>query len=376
LGILNNRLLQEYESQPKNRYILSVLYASNCLPEQVSTFLQDKALRNRENIGFEELVLKQGWIPICSHLPDIATKLLKAILCKDEHHDRLGYSDLFGLGIENHLWSPPTYFEGPFLAFLRMHEKQGLELINSIVNHSTEFWKRREEYDDRKPLPQILKIGEEDTNIEIWGDEYVYRWYRFPSVAPDTITCALMALEYWLNGEIKNNKKAPEQLFRNIFIDTKSIAMVGVCASVALANINVCQKSILPILENPAFWIADKQRLIADSTAANSTKTFSDYFSLNRSQEKNNYRILLELANQPHRKLDLRDFILRILIGPKTLSQNLANAMRTFPNRIPTFFEEDKQNSELLQQRLDDCRILAAQAEIKNYEISEINGQL
>jgi hypothetical protein len=376
LSILNNGLLEEYEDQPKNRFILSALYAANCLAEDLSQFVRTKALRGSDHKtwGFEELILEQGWIPICSFLPEVATDLLKAILCINPKNERLEYHNFFELGIRHNHWNPPTYLEGPFLGFLRMHEERGLELITAVVNHATEVWKKREEYHNRQPLPQILKL--DDKNIELWGDEHVYQWYRFPSVAPDTITCALMALEYWLNEQIKNNKKTPQQLFRGVLIDTKSIVTVGVCGSVALANMDVCQESILPILENPAFWITDKQRLIADSTAANSTQTFSETFSLNKQQEKNNYRILLELAKQPHRKLDFRDFILRILLGPKVLSQKLLESMRDFPNRIPIFFEEEKQISELLEGRLDDCKILAAQAEIKNYEILEINGQV
>ena len=148
-----------------------------------------------------------------------------------------------------------------------MHEEKGFALITAIVDHATEVWIKRETIDNRQPVPQVIRVN--DANIELWGDEHVYHWYRYPNVAPDAITCALMALEYWMNDQIKNNKKPPKALFERVLTNTKSFAIVGVCASVGLANIEVCQESVIPILENPTFWVTDAYRLGQDSAAAN-----------------------------------------------------------------------------------------------------------
>lgn len=375
--ILNTGLLQDYEDQPKNRYILSALYAANCLTEEISQFVRTKALRDRDHKswGFEELILEQGWIPICSFLPEVATDLLKAILYGYPKNEKLEYPDFSELGIRHNHWNPPTYLEGPFLGFLRMDEEKGLELINAVVNHATEVWKKREEYENRQPLPQVIKL--EGRNIELWIDEHVYQWYRYPNVAPDAITCALMALEYWMNEQIKNNKKTPKQLFENMLTNTKSIAIVGVCSSVGLSNIEACKESVMPILENPAFWITDVYRLGQDFTSENTIKTFANYFSLNRSQEQNNYRILIELAKQPHRKIDFRNFILPILLGTnEILIDRLKTALSDFPNSVPIFFVDEKENICLQKQRLDICKIIAATVDIRNYERFEIDGKI
>ncbi len=377
LTILENGLLQVYEDQPKNRYILSVLYSANCLYEDASKFILTKALRDSDhkNYGFEELILEQGWIPICRFLPQIAVNLLKAILCDKRGNDRYEYHDFFELGMRYTRWNPPTYLEGPFLIFLRMHEEQGLELIHEVVNHATEVWKKREEHGNRQPLPQTLQL--EGKNIELWGDEHVFQWYRYPNVAPNAITCALMALEHWMNEQVKNKEKIPKQLFKNVLMRTNSMAMVGVCSSVGLSNINASLEGILPILENPAIWIADIYRLGQDATAESSIKAFANYFSLNRTKEQNSYRILLELARQPHRRFDFRSFILPILLGPnEILRDRLQNAMCDFPNKIPIFFQDEKENTKLLNQRLDICKILAAQSDIKNYQTFEIEGKV
>ncbi len=381
LGILNGGLLEEYEDQPKNRCIISALFAANCMPKEISQFVRLKAVRNRNGkvLGFEELILEQGWIPICRFLPQTALILLKKILCiklKDNKDCRFGFQDLSDLAIRyGHQWSPPTYFEGPFLVFLRVDEKKGLALINAVVNHATEAWVKRETNDNRQPIPQAIRV--KDSNIELWGDDRVYQWYRFPSVAPDAITCALMALEYWMNDQIKNKRKSPMDLFEEVLVNTRSFSVVGVCSSVALANSEVCQESVFPILEHPVFWIADEYRLCEDLTSENMTRTFANFYSLDRSKERRNYQLLIDLAKQPHRKISFGNFVLPILLGGnKKLKERLKVALSNFPSNVPFFFLDEKDNKELQTQRLDTCKIIAAWADLKNYETEKMDDQV
>jgi len=379
LKILSDGLLQSYKDEPKNRYIKSVLWAADCLPKIVDEFVKQKALRDIENknYDFEELILEEGWIPICKHLPKTAVDILEAILCEKLEPDRFGsYYHLFmNLGIGSTKWNPPTYLKGPFLGLLRLHSDEGLDLIHRVTNHATQCWKMRAELEwDRKPIPQIVK--RKSGTIEIWGDEHVFQWYRYPSVAPDAITCALMALEYWMNEQLKNGAD-PQELFEKVLKDTESVAVVGVCSSVALANEKICREAVIPILENPAFWLMDIHRLTQDMTAESSVNMLSTYFSLGNF--KADYKILLDLAKQPHRKLDIRSFVFPILLSrSEDTCQRLQNAMRSFPDNPPFFYEDEKENDYLVQERIETCKIWAAQAELENYETFEtgIEGQI
>lgn len=379
LRILNDGLLQSYEDQPKNRYIKSVLWAADCLPGRVDDFVKQKAIRDRENknYGFEELILREGWVPICKNLPETAVDILEAILCERLKPDKFGsYHHLFmNLGIRHAMWNPPTYLKGPFLGLLRLHIDEGLELIHRITNHATRCWKNREELEwSRKPIPQVIKLKCGD--VEVWGDEHVYHWYRYPSVAPDAITCALMALEYWMSEQLKKGSD-PQQLFESIIKDTESVAVVGVCSSVALANWRLCREVMIPILENPAFWMIDIYRLVQDLTAESSVITFSTYFSRGTRYDEADYNILLKLARQPHRKLDIRSLVLpTLLLGPREARERLQKAIRAFPDNLPFFFEDEKENKDLVQERMETCKNWAAQAEVKNYEKVELEGQV
>lgn len=381
LKILNDGLLQSYEDEPRNQYIKSVLWAADCLPNQIDDFVKQKALRNRENEnrGFEELILNEGWIPLCKHLPKTAVEVLESILCDKLEHDRFGsYHHLFmDLGIGFTRWNPPTYLKGPFLGLLRLHSDEGLELIHRVTNHATRCWKMREELEfgkGRKPIPQI--IGLKNGTIEVWGDEPVFCWYRYPSMAPAAITCALMALEYWMNEQLKNGAD-PQELFERVLRDTESVAVVGVCSSVALANEKLCHEAIIPILENPAFWIMDVHRSTQDMRGENSVNMFSTHFSLGN--DKADYKSLLKLAKQPHRKLDIRSFVLPILLsGSESIRQRLQNAMRAFPDNPPFLYEDEKKNGYIVQERIETCKIWAVQAERENYEAveTEVEGRI
>lgn len=377
LKILSDGMLQSHEVEPKNQNIKSVLWAADCIPDMVDDFIKQKALRDREskNYGFEELILDEGWIPICKYLPQTAIDILEAILCEKIEPDRFGsYYHLFtDMGIKyTYKWSPPTYLKGPFLGFLRFYPDVGLELIHRIINHATQCWKIREESErNRKPIPQIVKL--EKDNVKVYGDELVYSWYRYPSVAPVTITCALMALEYWMNEQIKNGDDS-KVLFEKVLQDTESVAVVGVCSSVALANQKASYEAIIPILENPAFWIMDIDRFVKDLRAESSVNMFSKYLSFGH--ERVEYKILLELASQHHRKLDIRSFVLPIMqSGSKLTKVRLKNSIQAFPDNLPFLFEHEKEDKFLIQERIETCKIWAEQVEIENYEVFETGGE-
>ena len=378
LKILNDGLLQSYKDEPRNQYIKSVLWAADYLPELVDDFVKKKALRNRENKnrGFEELILNEGWVPLCRHLPKTAVEVLEAILCEKLEPDELGsHHHLFiNLGIEFTKWIPPTYLKGPFIGLLRLHPDEGLKLIHRVTNHATRCWKMREVLEhDRKPIPQIVEL--KNGTIEVWGDEHVFCWYRYPSLAPDAITCALMALEYWMNEQLKKGAE-PQELFEKVLQDTESVAVVGVYLSVALANLQLCHEAIIQILENPAFWIMDTHRFNEDVMGDSSANKFSIYSCL---INKEDCKILLDLARQPHRKLDIRSFVRPILLsGSENARQRLQNAMRVFPDNPPFLYGDEKKNDSLVQERIETCKIWAAQAEQENYEAVEtrVEGQI
>src|SRR5262249_17428744 len=99
------------------------------------------------------------------------------------------------------------------------------------------------------------------------GDAAVWRWFRYTSVAPNALVCALMALERWL-GLCAAGEVDMKQLFLSILGRTHSAAILGVLSTIALKYPHACAQGVLPILCCPAFWLMDQERLTRDQVEA------------------------------------------------------------------------------------------------------------
>ena len=368
IKLLEDKLLDDYRDQPKFNYLNSILWATDIIPNRVEEFLNKYTIRkhDEEIHGFEELLFKVDCVPIYRHLPKTALEIYTSILCRPIKPDDTGsYFHLFASGgISSYgSWHPPTYLKGPFTGFLRSHPQEGVELIQRIVNHATQVWILEEKINFRRcPIPQTIHI--EDNEITINGDGDVYCWYRYLSNGPDVVISALMALENWLIDQIKEGKD-PKAILPSLLIETNSAAMVGVYVSVCFAHIEKCADLLVPILENPAFWLMDTQRFVTDQQTPGAISAFSifDFKTLPDT------KILVKDAELPHRKKSLRlnrlDVILRLTGETK---KQLLDSIKTFPNNIPYFFEDEQQNALIYRDRLLTCKIWAAEADFDNYK--------
>jgi hypothetical protein len=216
----------------------------------------------------------------------------------------------------------------------------------------------------RQPVPQVLSLPSGD--IEVWGHAQVYQWFRYPNNGPDPVTCALMALEEWMHEQIEEGAD-PTELFDRVLRRTNSVALVGVCTSVALAHMDKCLEAIVPIIERPAFWDMDITRFSQDLIAEGSTRMFSTLLSLG--DNTSDYRKLVEMARKPQRQREMRHFILPFLLQARPeVCQRVQAAIRSFPENPAIYYEDERENEPLIQSRVATCRVWAAYAERENYE--------
>jgi len=368
----NMGLSYDQEQSVRNNLALCALYGADCASDNITRFVRQYGLRSADSDQYdlESVILRQeyGWVPLCKYLPDVAVDILEAIMCvKAEPDDYRDYHYLFmTLGIADlSQHTPPGPWKGPFRIFLRFHETHALNLIHRVVSHATRIWILREQMEHhRQPIPQILSLP--SGNVEVWGDELVYRWYRYPTVGPPSVTCALMALEEWMLEQIKAGTD-PKELFDTVLRQTNSVAVVGVCTSVALAHMEQCLEAIVPIIERPAFWDMDITRFAQDQLPENGTRTISTYLSLGR--DESDYQKLMEMARQPQRQLDLRSFVLLFLLkAPSQLRDRVQTAIRSFSEQPAIYFEDESENEPLIQSRVSLYGNWAALAERENYE--------
>lgn len=372
-------LSYEEEGHLRENLSHSVLRAADCLPDEVEAFIREFGLRteDRDQYDLEDIILREGfgWVPLCRHLPDLAVEVIEGIICNKIEPDHFGsYDYLFmELGISSlRRDNPPTPDKGPFRAFLRFHEEQGLTLIHRVVNHATRIWVMREQMEwGRHPVPQVLSLPGGDA--EVWGHAQVYQWFRYPSNGPDPVTCALMALEAWMHEQVEAGAD-PKTLFERVLRPTNSVAIVGVCMSVALAHIEKSLEAVVPFIERPAFWEMDIARFTQDMTAASSTQMFSEYFSLGN--DKSDYQTLLATARQPQRSREMRHFVLAFLMqSPPDVCERVQAAIRAFPENPPLYYEEERERDDIRQARIVTMRLWAALAERENYEVEALEDR-
>ena len=209
----------------------------------------------------DEILSHEALVPLCRYLPQLLAEVTRheLLITNDEKEDEqepYRSHDLLDLGIRSSpVRFPPNQFKGPFLGLLRSAPRIGADLVLDLTNHATQAWVRRERSsrygsEGGKPLPQRLVL---DGQVrEIWGDAQVWRWFRYPSLAPNAIASALMALEHWLSDLLQGSVDA-KPLFDFFLRRTNSAAVVGVLSSVAMKYPEKCAQAVLPILRCPGF---------------------------------------------------------------------------------------------------------------------------
>jgi hypothetical protein len=345
----------------------AALWAADCLPERVRDFVYGALAGNDPDL--RELLLHDDsvdWVPLCRYLPDVLVDATQRLLCQPRRADLFGGLDQYWCwtkGIHNdHGWRlPPTYLKGPFLGLLRLFPERGIELVARIVDHSTGVWRECVEREEsRTPLPQTVRLSHGDH--QIWGDEGVYAWFRYPSLGAHGATCALMALEHWMDEQISRGEDATA-LFERVLLSSSSTAMAGVCIAVALADWQSRAEAAIPLLEQPAFWFMDRSRAVQELGAA----PFLDAFAAFAAQ--GDLSIAKRMASAQYRGLTIDYLAQAILFGASNQARaGLEIATKAFPENPPVFFEDEQDNTALMAKRLQACEMIAAVGDLANYE--------
>lgn len=374
LYLLDNELLMSYENSVNKRYMNSFLWAADLIPESVSNFVRQKVIRNenKEDIEFEEFILEEGWKPLCMYLPALTVEVFESLLCTKIDPDvfKSEFPSFMYDGIRDvQSYYKPTCLKGPFLSLLRIAPQEGLKLIHIVVNHATKCWMTiKERENSRKPIAQIIKLT--DCTVKVWGDEQIYRWYRYLNLENPAVTCSLMALERWMNERIKEGDSAND-LFELVLKSNESVAIVGVCTSVALANVNKCLDAAVIFLENPSFWDMDSKRCDQDMTAESSIESSA---WLSYGSQLNDDKILLKLAREPHRQKQIQSLIPHIMdSGSKNARSRLCESVKSFPKSLYFFYEDETKNENLIKVRAEFCKNWSMS--VKNEKESIVNEQ-
>lgn len=162
-------------------------------------------------------------------------------------------ADQYGFTFEADHMYPPFYNKGPFLSFLRHNWQPALELITRLTNFATDRYADWWPYESK---PTWTKFATPTGDVEWLGNDQVYVWHRFNFNTPQVITCALMALEKWLDEQIAEGKSIKEPI-ETIFCKARSVAFAGLLIGLGKRHPKLFLDKLKPLLFVGEFFTYD-----------------------------------------------------------------------------------------------------------------------
>jgi hypothetical protein len=248
--------------------------------------------------------------------------ILATLIKSEEEDDNNGYGrrrDLLGpFGVHDHVYSPPSPGQGPFLDLLENAPAEGLRLIRAVVEHATE-WRRSAYREAGQAFPQMT-IPFPSGPLVFEGDFEVYHWAR--GLGPSAVTgSALMALEAWGHGQIEGGRAFDDVLRDVLGPSGSSVAFVGVAADLALSHWNAARETVWPLLATPELLRYDNDRHNRGTTGV-------DRFLMLEREPPNARVKRADLDARASRRIRLSDRIGDFAIhGPATTLTNLRDAL-------------------------------------------------
>jgi hypothetical protein len=238
----------------------------------------------RIDAKFRYAVLDQGaLIPLMRVRPAVARDVALATLIKPRLRFQLADSliDRIELDVERgHRWTPPLYNVGPFLAFLRVDFREGLELIARLVEFATDRYIANAKVDDEQrsrreganetsmiaDLDRLVAAMRLPSNVVVVelagerrtfaGDGHVFGWSAGHGTSPTALVCALMALEQYFY-EALDGKRPIDQEIEVVLSRAKSVAFLKILIEVGKRELALFQGPLLPLLAVPEIYFWD-----------------------------------------------------------------------------------------------------------------------
>ena len=303
-----------------------------------------------------------GWILIYRISPSFCIDILRTFLIREDKGPQI-LPRPFDLYEFNFSFERQDFSSEDVVEMLNLDEEWGLRFIHLINNEAIQLWKKLEgplhhgplltqitDYYDRTPICQTLNL--EDKEVEVWGDERVYKWIFH--LGPDIIKATLEALEKGMLSKIENDRQDPKQLVKMILSETTSFAVVATCLKVILSlifeengestmdkdRIGLLLESILPILRKPAFWYLHSQ-LFAEA----------------RVYRRSNISTVINVID-----------LLVFAIPTASISEEIISNIRHFKEAIPFFYEQEKSVDFIKREREEWFEQLNPRLDSENYK--------
>ncbi|MCT7963589.1 hypothetical protein NG791_23225 [Laspinema sp. D1] len=360
--------MSKYEKY-ENRLHRIVVHSADVLPEKVSFYLSELA-KSGNYYSQEDLICNfQDFKSLVDSIPKEFVDFLISVLSKKpiSPEDASSMVGRITTSLEDKNFGineilkifPPAPIQGPFLYLLLNNEDEGLRLVHTLTNAATDKWREYQQqikFDRPAVTPLPVTISLHSGIREFWGDTDVYCWFRGTTVGPYPVISALMALEEWMERQIEAGRDV-EALFEKVLSASNSVAVLGICVSMALAYPNECLKTALPIVTCSGIWKMDISRQVYDRN--NSWNLLKDYES--DAHIKMCYSILERRNKRPQRSCEIRKLAVHYLFfSDDSLRVVFEESVENFTKILPFRYEEEKS---------DPIAEAALREDMENYQI-------
>ena len=163
-------------------------------------------------------------------------------------------------------------YRGPFMALFRTDPRNGIALLNRLLNHAARIRARilaRLRYgqpiDDDAVGPYQIELEISGVRQTYVGDEHVWRWYRGTGVGPYPCISALQELERVCDELIES--EVPIRTVVSILLEgCESLAMLSLVVGLLVRHIEKADRLLDPYLTEPLVWRNEFDRVVNESS--------------------------------------------------------------------------------------------------------------
>ena len=160
---------------------------------------------------------------------------------------------------------------GPFTALFRTDFRDGVAVLNRLLNHAARIRARALAYhglmapplDDHTAASYDTDLAITGENRRYIGDGHVWQWYRGTGIGPYPCISALQALERECDTRIKAG--TPIATVVSILLDgCESLAMIGLAVGILVRHLEVADRLLDPYLAEPFIWEREFSRATSE----------------------------------------------------------------------------------------------------------------
>lgn len=203
-------------------------------------------------------------LPVYRHAPEPSSEATlgflldwpKRTLRRGQHH---GFeADHYGFTFEADHFYPAFYTKGPFLIFLRENWPPALDLIIRLLNFATERYADWWPYDSQ---PTSVTFSTGGGKASWLGNHQIYAWNRYHMNTVEVVSCALMALEKWLDEQIEKGASTADPV-QALYQKGNSLAFAGVLIAVGKRHPELFNGDLKPLLFVREIYTHDMRSVI------------------------------------------------------------------------------------------------------------------